>query len=376
MNTSDRFLRLYGKLKPVINLKTQKTYRSISQAAKIDQISINTIKISCSTGKKLADDTRYAYLDLDYNPILNEGHKQDHYIGKMAKKVKELVSGMIYNNAKQAAKEYKLSSIAHYAEGRLLIAKDQFIFCYLDENNNEIITEQHKLALEKIKNKDKNNYVVWEDRFSYETAKEKNLFRYFKNLKEIHEKLDIKNRSHIDAVCKGKRSHVEGYRIAEFDHETNNPILTKKHFLNSKKITSKVICLNDQKIYNNCSDAADEYSTYSNQIGLCAKGKLKSIRVENKSTGKKERYSFAYLDKSNNPILTTKHNEPLTQRKGISTIILINPTPELIKQGKDRFSSLAEFCRKTGVPRRRAKEYRKNKNISLLGYEFIEIENQ
>jgi len=375
MNIGKKFARLSGRLKPVINLKTKKIYESTLAAEKNDHVPISAIKISCSTGKKLDDNTRYAYVDLDDNPILTEGHMQDHYIGKNAKKVKELVSGTIYKNANEAAKKYNLSSIAPYAEGRLLIAKNQFIFCYLDESNNEIITEQHKIALEKIKDKNKNKYVVWQDHLFYETAKENNKLFLFKNLKELKDNLSIKNASHIKSVCDGKRSNVEGYRIAYFDCETDKPILTKTHMITAKKVVRKIVCLNDQKTYNNCSEAAYEYFVNAHQIGQCAKGILKSVRIKNKTTGKVERYRFAYLDKSNNPILTTKHNEPLTQKKGVSTIILINPTPELIKEGKDRFSSLAEFCRLTGVPLKRAIQYRKDKNVNLLGYEFIELEN-
>ena len=115
---------------------------------------------------------------------------------------------------------------------------------------------------------------------------------------------------------------MEGFRIAHYDD--GKPILTATHLANSKKIVRKVQCLNDQSIFNNCTEAGYKYSVEANQIGLCAKGILKSVRVKNKDTGKIERFRFAYLDKANNPILKSKHTEPLLQRRGVFKVSLIN----------------------------------------------------
>lgn len=365
-----RFARISGKLKPVINLKTQKIYGSIEKAADGEKTSKSTIKTACRTGRKTSDGTNYAYLDLNDNPILNEGHNQDRYIGQNAKKVKELRSGIIYKNSIEVANKYGLSSssVSAFASGKDLIAKDQFIFCYLDANNVEIRTPNHEKALIKNNKKEQINYIAWPVDFLYEEAKQCNEVAYFKTLHELYKGLNIKNRSHVKAVCDGHRSHVEMRRIAHYDNETEKPLLTPRHLTKSKKIIRNVQCLNDGIIFNNCTEAGYKYSVDANQIGLCAKGILKSVRVKNKETNQSERLRFAYLDKSNKPILKPKHKEPLLQRKGISKIALINQN-----LGTSTFSSLAEFCRVTGVPKKRARKYLTNKTVDLDGYEFIVV---
>lgn len=214
------------------------------------------------------------------------------------------------------------------------------------------------------------NYISWPAYLTYEEAYEQKDLIYHKNISEMCYNLSIKNKSHIKAVCEGTRSNVDSYRLAKYDAEKNCPILHETHNKQCKKIVRKVICLNDNKIFDNFSKAAKEYSVHPNQILLCAKGKIKSVFVKNKETDKKERFRFAFLDKSNKPILTNKHKEPLEQRKGISRIFLIYPRPD----GQNEFSSLAEYCRKTGVPPKRARKYLTDRSINLLGLEFITIE--
>jgi len=372
-----KFARLSGKLQPVINLKTKKIYESTLAAERNDHVPRTTIKLSCSTGKKLSDGTQYAYLDLDDQPILKDGHHKEYYIAQKARKVKELTSGIIYNNSNEVAEKYGLSStsVSSFASGKYLIAKNQYIFCYLDEKENELKTERHMLALERLSKQSKINYVAWPVELYYEIAKKQKQVAYFKSFDEVYKKLNIKNKSHIKAVCDGKRSHVESYRIAFFNHKTDSPVLTPAHELASKKIVRKVQCLDNGKIYNNCTEAGYAYSVEASQIGLCAKGILKSVRVRNEEKNQTERFRFAYLDKSGNPILKPKHKEPLGQRKGTARIVLINQNPEIIKYlGTDTFNSLAEFCRKTGVPHRRARKYLKDKKVNLLGYEFVLID--
>ena len=282
------------------------------EAEKIEQVSKATIKISCNTGKKLINGTQYAYLDLNDNPILKEGHNQDLYIGKSARKVKELISGIIYNNSTEVAEKYGLSSscVGGFASGKYLIAKDQYVFCYLDDNGAEIRTPRHEEALQEISKKECINYVAWPVDFFYEDAEKEKLVCYFKTLGDLYTKLNIKNKSHVKAVCDGNRSHVDAFRVAYYDHSLNRPVLTQRHLEESKKIVRKVQCLNDGHVFDNCTDAGYRYSVEANQIGLCAKGVLKSVRVKNKETGQTERFRFAYLDKSNQPILNLSTKSP------------------------------------------------------------------
>ncbi|MFA6263479.1 MAG: hypothetical protein WCW33_03135 [Candidatus Babeliales bacterium] len=373
----NKFLRISGKIKPVINLATKQKYTSVLHAERDDHVSRATIKISCNTGKMLANGTRYAYLDIDDNPMLKEGHSKDHYIGKNARKVKELISGLIYTSATEVAHKYgiSVSAVGDFANGTYMIAKGKYVFCYLDANNNEVLTSNHTKALDLINKKQLIKYVAWPVSFTYEKAKEKKEIGYFKTLSDLYEKLKIKNKSHVKAVCDGKRSHVEMYRVAYYNSEVGSPELTVKHLEKSKKNLHKVYCVNDNKKFDNCTEAGTFYGIGPNQIGLCARGMLKSVWVKNNGTGTKKRFQFRYLDKNEMPIIPAKHLEPLSQREGVSRIVLINPHPDLIKHlGTDKFSSLAEFCRCTGVGYKRAQQYRKNKNVDLLGYEFIEVD--
>ncbi len=369
-----KFLMDSGKLKPVINLKTGRTHDSISMAARIDGTRKTAIKNSCETGRKLSDGTQYAYIDLDSNPTLLIGHSQDHYIGNNARKIKELMSGRILDSTKKASKEYNVSAsrIGESAKDGAIVL-NQYVFSYLDKDGSEVRTPEHDKAIEKIKKKEQYNYVAWPVDFMYEEAIGKNKVAYFRTLGELYEKLKIKNKSHVKAVCDGERSHVETLRIAFYNHETRMPILTEAHLKNSKKIIRKIQCLNDKRIFDHCTDAGYTYSVAPNQIGMCARGILKSVRVKNKETGKTERFRFAYLDAVGQPIIKSKHNEPLSQRKGISRIHLINQ--EAINYlGQSTFGSLAEYCRVTGVGPKRAKKYRQDSTINLMGYEFIELD--
>jgi len=147
------------------------------------------------------------------------------------------------------------------------------------------------------------------------------------------------------------------------------PVLHVRHLKKSKKIVTSVYCVNDKKTFSNCTEAGKYYSIDANQIGQCAKGNLKSVRK--RKSNKKERLQFQYLDKSGNPIVPNKHLEPLAQRQGVLRIILTNQET-CNKLGRSQFSSLAEYCRETGVPHKRAYKYRKDKTIDLNGYEFVE----
>lgn len=352
------FLRQSGKIKPIINLKTKVVYESETKASELENVSRSTIRLSCSTGKMIADGTRYAYLDIEDNPILTEGHSKNQYIGqrKSSKKIKNLINGKIYNNISEVVNEYNISSSCAdgAARGNYMTAKNKWVFCFLDENGKEIITERHKKGLKKIQNQDAIKYVVWH--IDDVSLKDK---LYFKTLDEICIKLDISGKSHIKGVCDGKRAHVQKWRIAYFDNQTKQPILTEKHKNAPRKVIRKIICLNDKKVFSSGVEAGIYYKLNPQQITKCAKGEAKSVYCMN------DRLRFAFIDDNGKPILTPKHSEPLAAR-GKSRI-------QLIKTGKV-YNSLAEFIRETGIPYKTAKRYIKNPAINLFGYEFIELD--
>ena len=283
---------------------------------------------------------------------------------KKSRKIKNLINGKIYDDAKQAAIEYKtLTKLMHaYARGEYLICQEKWVFCY---DNAEPTNKQIK-AVEKIQNKDQIKYGAWPV-----DDMQREFLTYYKTLDDLCEKLHIKSKSHVKSVCDGTRSHVEGWRVANYSSETNELLLKETHLKEAPKIIQKVICLNDGKPFDNCTEAGRYYSITSSQVRLCAEGILKSNRGKDES---KVRLRFAYQDQNGNPIMTPMHidAEKSLSHKGKKKIKLINH--EIIKRvGKEEFNSLAEYCRITGVPIKRARKYSKDNSIDLQGYEYKEI---
>lgn len=352
------FLRHSGKIRPVINLKSKKVFESATEASKLENHPLSRIRLCCKTGKMLNDGTRYAYLDLNDEPIITEGHSTNTYVGKRedSKKVKNLINGKVYDSIKEVSEEYKLSSssIEGNVNGKYMTLKNKWVFCYLDNEGNEILTEKHYKGLSTIKNIDSVKYVAW-----YVDDNEMKDLYYFKTLDEICDKLNIKSKSHISSVCKGNRSHAEKWRFAYFDNETKKPILTEKHTSKAKKIIRKIICLNDNKVFENGVEAGIHYNLNSSAITNCAQGNAKSVYCN------KVRLRFAFLDDNDKPILKEIHNESISAR-GKRRI-------QLLKDGRV-FNSLAEYLRETGVPYKTAQRYIKDPSINLFGNEFIELD--
>ncbi len=352
------FTRVSGKLKPVINLKTEKRYESSSEASRTENISISTLRNCCNSGKMLKDSTRYAYLDLNDNPILREGHNKEIYLGdrRRSKKVKNLINGKTYENSQAAAEEYdvSVSTIDGAARGKYMTVKEKYVFCFLDDDDNEIITGSHRQGLEKIREKDLIKYVAWHtDDANMDSP------LYFKTLNDLCYKLQIRYKGHCKSVCTGKRYHVENWRIAYFNNELRQPILTDKHKIKPPKRLRKIICLNDNNKFKSGIEAGQYYGLNSSQVTKCAGGGAKSVYCG------QERLRFAFLDDDGKPILTTTHEQPLSHR-GKKRILRLK-TGEI-------FNSLAEYLRETKIPRKRAKKYLEDPAIDLLGHEFIEID--
>ena len=344
------FLRDKGKLKPVLNIKTNKIHDSLSKAADTESLSKSAIRNSCKTGKMLEDGTRFAYLDLNNEPLLQKGHSQEIYIHKKARRVKNLINSSIYENSKDAAKRLSVSesTINSAANGKYYTVKNKWVLCYLGNDDKELIKAKHEVGLKRLKNLDKDRYVAW-----HIDDLERDNLRKFKSTKEISEKLGI-NQSHINSVCYGDRVHVNKWRIA-FLTDDMQPKLTSKHHEAPKKVLRKVICLDDNKIFKNSADAGRFYGLGGSSINNCARGNAKT-------TGSKR---FAFLNDDMQPMLTDKHREPL-RHKGKYQIVLIS-TGEV-------FNSLTAYCQKTGVSYKTAKNYMQDKSINLFGYQFYHIE--
>jgi hypothetical protein len=338
-----------GKLRPVINLTSSVKYSSLTEAAQKEKDQRPGIKKSCDTGRPTISGNRYAWLDVDGNPALTDGHRKEL---PRTRRVKNLSTQKTFESIKEAAIVHSLRPqlIQSVCTGKYQSCKGMS-FCYIDDDGNEQLTESHR------------KYVVKQERgnvafaaYIFEDTKfERPII--FDTVKKLSENLGL-SKSHILAVCKGQRQHVQGYRVAYFDKSSNQPTLTDAHKLPIKKILRKVMCLDDNhQVFKTPSAAARNYGLDSQQISLCCKGRLKSTGYG------KTRRRFAYVDDNGKPILTPKHKEPLVT-KGKRVFC-----PQLRRE----FQSVAEFCRETGVPAKRVKKYLLDPLVDLGGLELVEF---
>ena len=151
---------------------------------------------------------------------------------------------------------------------------------------------------------------------------------------------------------------MEHWRVAYLDSK-KDPILYERHRKTASKVIRRVICLDDNKIFDNCQETGRYYGVIGSQISECARGKLKSVYVGEK------RLRFAYLDGNDSPVITKKHHESLDASGKYKILHL--------RSGKV-FLSLNAFCRETGVPWKRAKNYLEGKETNLLGNEFKRLD--
>lgn len=212
-----------------------------------------------------------------------------------SKPVKNLITGEIYNSITACSKRYQttVGTISGCASAKYLIFKKEYVFCFFKGDGTEIITDRHQQALKKLEKMNRLKYAAW--KISDEDRKS---IQYFTTEADICKNLNI-GQGHIKDVCDGKRSHVEGWRIAFLD-DKEEPILKSLHLTKPKKISKRVKCLNDGKIFKNYSEAGRHYSINDEQIGKVAKGILKSVfyRIDHY----KVRLMFAYLDEKDEPI--------------------------------------------------------------------------
>ena len=353
--TSDLFRREAGILKPVINLVTGKKYRTSTEACEMENEKKDRIRKSCNTGVMLQNGSRFAWLDLEDNPVLTAGHASEKVIGESARRVKNLVTGKVFKNTDECAFEHGVShnAISSNASGGSYRVKEKWVFCYLDDNGQELLKPKHTIGLKKLKDKDRVKYLAWH----INDQNRENLYE-FKNLQSLVDDLNLNGKAHVKSVCDGERTHVEHWRVA-FADDDGKPVLKQKHHESAKKVIRQVICLDDEKIFNSQSEAGSHYRVISSQIGLCASGKAKSVNCNGK------RLRFAYLDGEGKPILTERHRETLDHR-GKHRLMHI--------ESGEIFNSLNAFCRKTGVPWKRAKKHLDGEKVDLLGHEFIVLD--
>jgi hypothetical protein len=355
---SDKWRQESGTIKPVINLKKNIKYRSISEAANNEKICKQTIVRSCDRGYLTPCNNLYAWIDINGNPQLTKAHENGGISKK--KRVKNLITGVIYSDVKDAAEAHFIShhKVQGVCVGTHNVTKEGWVFCYLDSNNNEVLTERHIEYKKKNQINSNEWYAVYPLTTDYKTP-----LLIATTLKELCNTLGIPQ-SHALAVCRGERQHHKKYRFTVYDKDTETPRLRGLHYQNTpQKISRRVICLNDNKKFPTASDAANEmnkmgYKLQSNQIRQCCEGKLKTTGPRSKP------FKFAYLDKNDQPILTPKHKESLKWRGKFKVFC-----PELAKT----FQSVVEFCEETGVPIKRARKHLHNPQSSLKGLTLHKI---
>lgn len=354
--SAKKWMILSGKLKPLENTETKIKYEGLLDAERKTGETRGAIKKSCDTGIPTSRGKLYAWLDIKGNLKLTENH-----IKKVPrlKRVKNKTTGEIYNSLADAAKNIGVSMniIRDACNGKYKTTKGQIV-CFLDDNGNEVLTETHKNTLLRLEEKKKIGFVAWriEDKNRSKPYIFDSILELINSIKrDSGEEL---SQSHILDICKGKRQHDQGWRVAYYDKEKKEPIFRNKHLLPIREKIRGVICLNDNKVFSNATEAGKFYNLESGQILLCCAGKLKS-------TGRnlKTKYKFAHTDKEGKPILTPLHSE---SDSWLGKKIFC---PGLGKE----FRSVAEFCRETNIPAKRVSKYLKGKNIDLGGLTLVQV---
>jgi len=334
-----KWMQISGTLKPVRNITRNIDYQSLTEAGVKEKDSRPGITRSAEKGIPTINGNLYAFLDLEKNPILKDGHKKNK---SRTKKIKNRFTNTVYNSVKNAAKKNDVttSSISDVCNGKTFTSNG-YSFCFIDDNNNEILYDKHHEHDNRKKEKENLQYAAY-------LIEDSNFEKpyIFDTTKEMAKSLNIPQ-SKIPIVCKGERSHTKGWRIAYFDKISQKPNLTETHKSPVKKLIRRIKCLDDQKEFDNLNKAAKYYKLIGSQIGLVCKGILKT------TDGKK----FVFLDRNGNKILTKKHKETSRWR---GTQIYC---PQLGK----KFNSVKHFCDETEVPQKRARKHLDDNSVYLGG---------
>jgi len=344
-----------GKILPVKNLNTGEAFRSLTQAEKKDKIGRASIKRSCETGHLAMNECKYAYIDLEGNEQLTDGHEKKIVtrFRRSYSAIKHLGTGKIFRTIEEAAVAFDLNEKNIQAVcGNQYKSTNGHLFCYVNHDGEDVLYSKHKLVLAEMAEKERfclAAYELVDTKYEYP--------QLFSTTTEVAKELGIRNNGHIAAVVRGDRSHVEGYRIARYDKQAKQPELTDKHKLPPKKVMRKIICLDDSKIFESLNDAARKCGVNAGQIGLCCRGVLKT-------TGRgKKKLRFAYIDEHGNPMLTSTHRkaEESLAWKGIEVYC-----PEFDM----KFRSIAEFRREAkvrgvNISSKRIRRHLKDPTVSL-----------
>jgi hypothetical protein len=345
--SAKKWMQLSGKLLPCTNLTTNEKFESLLDAERKGPDKRSGIKCSCETGRSTIKGNRYAFLDMEGNPILKECHKKSL---PRTKRVKNLNTGTIYDSLANAAKLCggSMNIIQGCCKGKYKTANGM-VYSYVDDNDEEILTETHLRYKAEMEQKKNLAYAAW--KIDDTECKQLVIADTTEKLARL---LEI-DQSHILEICRGKRQHDHGWRIAFYNKASKSLDLKDTHSIKIKKQIRKIICLDDSLIYNGFTKAGKHYGLDGGQIQQCCDGILKRTGRESKE-GIRRR--FAYIDDNGNPILTPKHKEPF---ETLGDIRLFCP-----QTGKT-YQSIAHCSRETGIPQKRIRRYLKDQTVDLGG---------
>jgi hypothetical protein len=351
--SAKEWMQRSGKLLPCINLLTGEKFESLLAAERRGPDKRPGIRSSCETGRPTLNGNRYAYIDIEGNPVLKEGHKKAL---PRTRRVVNLNTGTIFDSLADAAKSSGASqkNIQACCRGAYKTASGM-VFCYVGDNDEELLTETHQRYRAELEQRKNLAFAAWK----IDDVERKHLV-IADTAKRLAELIEI-NGSHILAICRGERQHDHGWRVAFYNKASKQIEVQKSHSAKVRKQIRKVICLDDNAIYSSFSGAAVHYGLSGGQIKQCCDGILKSTGRESKE-GVPRR--FAYVDDTGKAILTPKHREPFEM---LGDICLFCP-----QTGK-KYQSVAHCSRETGIPQKRIRRYLKDQSVDLAGLSLMPL---
>ena len=325
-----------GKIKPVKNLTTGSEYNAITTIRNVEKVSTKLINKLCETGEpNPKNGHQYAFLDLEGNPILKEGHKKNYQILNKIEII-NLKTEKIHKDT-----IFKIAPIIGCGLGELLAMKHLnlggkkntltikgYLVFHIDEKGNRIETQKHKIKLERAQTEREKIYV-WE----WDYLKTKwILVKSCLGLKEVMKYLEEINSELFNKSSMGKireiinpqksRTNINKY---SFTIDTIAP--ERNPFLKNQR----VIYLNkngEHQIFNSSKHAAIFFNLNVESVSSCCRGTIDSTQ------GKR----FAYSNQNGEPKYTNRHNAYMRKAVGLGYSVYW-------LEGDKKFSSISELRR-------------------------------